>query len=67
MEKEELRSAFAMLITNGMLSRLDPKDVDPEIVWELADKMIEAKEQKPTAGLPPIKRRKKIVQGDENE
>jgi hypothetical protein len=67
MESDELRSAFAMLITNGMLSRLDPKDVDPEEVWQLADKMVEFKEQKPTAGLPPIKRRKKIVQGEEHE
>ena len=67
MESDELRSAFAMMILNGMLSRLDPKDVDPENVWHLADKMIESKEQKPTAGLPPIKRRKKIVQGDEHE
>jgi hypothetical protein len=67
MESDELRSAFAMMILNGMLSRLDPKDVDPENVWQLAEKMIEAKEQKTTAGLPPIKRRKKIVQGEEHE
>jgi hypothetical protein len=67
MESDELRSAFAMMILNGMLSRLDPKDIDPEEVWQLADKMIEAKEQKPTVGLPPIKRRKKIVQGEQDE
>lgn len=59
MNEKDLRDAFAMLIINGMLSRLDPAEIDPANVWYLADCMIETREPKSAIGLPPIKRRKK--------
>jgi len=34
-------------------------EVNPKAIWEIADLMVEARDQKHTAGLPPIKRRTK--------
>lgn len=58
MNDQDLEDAFAMMIINGMLSRVDPSEIEPENVWYLARAMREARDIKPV-GLPPIKRRKK--------
>jgi len=57
-DQEHTKILFAIMITNGLLSRLDPKEIDPVDIWELADALMEAKNHV-SAGLPPIKRRRK--------
>jgi hypothetical protein len=59
MNEKDLRDVFAMLILNGMLSRIPPEEIDPDNVWYLADAMVETREPKSVSGLPPIKRRRK--------
>jgi hypothetical protein len=58
MNDKDLRDVLAIMILNGMLSRLPSEEIDPANVWYLADAMIESRDAKPI-GLPPIKRRKK--------
>jgi hypothetical protein len=58
MNEQDLRDCFAMLILNGLLSRLPSEEIEPSNIWYLADAMVEARDSKP-AGLPPIKRRRK--------
>jgi len=57
MNDEDMRVVFAMFIINGMMGRFDPKEIDPENGWYLADEMVAA--GKPKAGLPAIEKRKK--------
>ena len=60
MNDQDRRDCFAMFIANGMISRSSA--FSWQEVWEMADAMLEARDQKPAAGLPPIKRRKKSEQ-----
>ena len=57
MNEQDLRDCFAMFIVNGLISRASVFDMKE--VWEIADAMLEARDPKPTVGLPPIKRRTK--------
>jgi hypothetical protein len=58
MTEEELRLVFAMFIVNGLLSRRDPQDIDPDEIWLLTDGLLERRKKEIT-GLPPIKRKRK--------
>jgi hypothetical protein len=58
MNEEDLRHVFAMFIVNGLLTRRDPQDIDPDEVWLLTDGLL-AKRKKEATGLPSIKRRRK--------
>jgi len=49
-----------MFIVNGLISRSSVFDMKE--VWDMADAMMEARDPEPVAGLPPIKRKKKIEQ-----
>jgi hypothetical protein len=56
MNDEDRRDCFAFMLTVGFAIK---GEVNPKAIWEIADMMVEARDPKPTVGLPPIKRRKK--------
>jgi hypothetical protein len=55
MNDQDLRDCFAMFIVNGLLSR--DSVFDMEEVWKMADAMLEARDNKSTVGLPPMRRK----------
>ena len=55
MNDQDLRDCFAMFIVNGLLSR--DSVFDMEEVWKMADAMLEARDNKSTIGLPPMRRK----------
>ena len=55
MNDQDLRDCFAMFIVTGLLSRASVFDM--EEVWKMADAMLEARDNKNTVGLPPIRRK----------
>jgi hypothetical protein len=59
MNEEDLRDCFAMFIVNGLISRASVFDMKE--VWEMADKMLEARKAEPEAedGIVAIKPRKR--------
>jgi len=59
MNEQDLVDCFAMFILNGMLSRLNPAEIEPDNVWYLAREMVKQRDSTPVIGLPPIKRRRK--------
>jgi len=44
MNENDLRDCFAMFITAGMLMKYE--DVDPKLIWRMADEMLEARKAK---------------------
>ena len=62
-DKEYLRDLVAMFAMNGIIARgglhpeLMPEEAMARRSYELADAMLEAREQKSTVGLPAIKKR----------
>jgi hypothetical protein len=60
MNEQDLRDCFAMFALNGILSCNYEVNEEPAILaYKYADEMLEARNPKQIAGLPPIKRRKK--------
>jgi hypothetical protein len=63
-DKEYLRDLIAMFAINGIIARgglhpeLMPEEAMARRSYELADAMLEAREQKSTVGLPAIKRKR---------
>jgi hypothetical protein len=63
-DKEYLRDLVAMFAMNGIIARgglhpeLMPEEAMARRSYELADAMLEAREQKSTVGLPAIKRKR---------
>jgi hypothetical protein len=63
-DKEYLRDLAAMFAMNGIIARgglhpeLMPEEAMARRSYELADAMLEAREQKSTVGLPAIKRKR---------
>lgn len=57
MNEEELRDCFAMFITCGLVMKYDK--VDPEMIWRMADAMLEARKPKDEAGIASVKRTRK--------
>jgi hypothetical protein len=59
MNDEDLRDCFAMFIANGMISRSSA--FDWKEVWEMADAMLEARNQEPEqeVGIVAAKPRRK--------
>jgi hypothetical protein len=63
-DKEYLRDLVAMFAMNGIIARgglhpeLMPEEAMARRAYEVADAMLEAREQKSTVGLPAIKRKK---------
>lgn len=53
-DQEYTRICFAMMITNGLLTRLNLNEINPKEVWNFADLMMDAKDV-PRIGLPLIK------------
>jgi hypothetical protein len=41
MNEKDLRDCFAMFLSVGMLMKY--KEVDPKMIWEMADEMLEAR------------------------
>jgi len=58
-DKEYLRDLMAMFALNGILSCNYDVGEEPAILaYKYADEMMEAREPKPTIGLPAIKRKR---------
>ncbi len=57
MNEEDLRDCFAMFALAGAV--MAGKNRDAEEIWQIADKMLEARKPKEEAGLPAIRRRVK--------
>jgi hypothetical protein len=63
-DKEYLRDLVAMFAMNGIIARgglhpeLMPEEAMARRSYEVADAMLEAREQKSTVGLPAIKRKR---------
>jgi hypothetical protein len=63
-DKEYLRDLIAMFAMNGIIARgglhpeLMPEESMARRPYEVADAMLEAREQKSTVGLPAIKRKR---------
>ena len=55
MNEEDLRDCFAMFITCGLVMKYDK--VDPEMIWRMADAMLEARKPKEETGIAAIKPR----------
>jgi hypothetical protein len=55
MNEKDLRDCFAMFLSVGMLMKY--KELDPKMIWDMADAMIETREPQETVGLPAIKKR----------
>jgi hypothetical protein len=59
MNEKDLRDCFAMFLSVGML--LKYKEVDPKIIWEMADEMLEARNKvEDDGGITTIKKRKYV-------
>ena len=54
-DKEHTRILFAGLAMVGLIIRASVWDFKE--AWDISDGMIDSMEEKPTAGLPPIKRK----------
>lgn len=59
MNDQDLRDCFAFMLTVGFAMK---GEINPKAIWEISDMIVEARDPKPAAGLPPIKRRKKSEQ-----
>jgi hypothetical protein len=63
-DKEYLRDLIAMFAMNGIIARgglhpeLMPEEAMARRSYEVADAMLEVREQKSTVGLPAIKRKR---------
>jgi hypothetical protein len=55
MNDDDLRKCFAMMLTVGFAMK---GEINPKAIWEIADMLVEAKDQNDSIGLPPIKSRK---------
>jgi len=62
MNEQDLRDCFAMFAMCGLIMNKGIVEKIPELSYAMADAMLEARDPKPAAGLPPIKRRKKSEQ-----
>lgn len=59
MNEEDLRDCFAMMITVGMC--IANEDIRPKAIWEMADLIVEARNQKePEVGIVAAKSRRKV-------
>lgn len=54
MNENDLRDCFAMFITCGMVMKYDK--VDPEMIWKMADAMLETRKLKEESGIVAVKR-----------
>lgn len=52
MNEDDLRDCFAMFISCGMLMRYDK--VDPEMIWKMADDMIQTRKPKDETGIATV-------------
>lgn len=57
MNDEDLRQAFALMLTVGLA--IDNGDIDPRGVWKMADALVEAQKPKEEVGITAIKRTRK--------
>jgi len=58
MNEQDLRDCFAMFALCGILSCDYSVDEDPTVLaYKYADDMLDARDPKPAAGLPAIKRK----------
>lgn len=56
MNDTDLRDCFAFMLTVGFAIK---GEINPKAIWEIADMLVEAREQTPEVGLPSIKRKAK--------
>jgi ATP-dependent 26S proteasome regulatory subunit len=61
MNEKDLRDCFALFIACGMIMKYN--DVDPEIIWKMADDMMEArnKEVDEELGIAAVKTKRQYV------
>jgi len=57
-DREHLRMIFGMFAFNGLLTRLNPNEIDIGDVWEFVDAAIQEGENKPS-GIMAIKPKRK--------
>ena len=57
-DHEYARMCFAMMITNGLLARLNLDELNPVEIWHMADVILEAQDT-PRTGLPAIKTKRR--------
>ena len=62
MNDQDLKDCFAMFAMMGLIMHKGIVERIPELSYAMADAMLEARDPEPSAGLPPIKRRKKSEQ-----
>jgi hypothetical protein len=59
MNEQDLRDCFAMFALNGILScNYDVGDEPAVLAYKYADEMLEARSNKGSVGLPPVRARK---------
>lgn len=57
MNDDDLRNCFAMFISVGMLMKY--KDIDPKMIWDMADSMVETRRVKEEPqGIVAIKKKR---------
>jgi len=59
-DREHLRMLFGMFVFNGLLSRLNPDEIDIEDVWEFVEQAIHIGESEPV-GIMAIKPKRKYT------
>jgi len=59
-DREHLRMLFGMFVFNGLLSRLNPDEIDIEDVWEFIEQVIQVGESEPV-GIMAIKPKRKYT------
>lgn len=57
-EQEQTRYLFGMFAFNGLLSRLNPDEIDVDGVWEFVNVVMESADTKPV-GIMAIKPKKR--------
>jgi len=57
-DQEYTRICFAMMVTNGLVSRLNLDEINVKEIWNFTDLIMEAKDS-PRLGLPAIKTKRR--------
>ena len=59
-DQKNIRMLWGMFVVNGLLSRLNPIEIEVEEVWEFVDALIESGEDEPR-GILAIKPKRKYT------
>jgi len=56
MNDEDRRDCFAFMLTVGFAMK---GEVNPKAIWEIADMLVEARDEKPEIGIKTVRKGKK--------